>query len=151
MLKIEINQKVEIKAPIKSSHNTPLPKFTPHSSHLRPIFIFISFKQNAFLTPEAIIKTFQNQFKTRSEDWEKTRFDIESFAKSLAANVAVFNTVLESCYNDVQVSLIPSYNLILAEVSICKEFDNTRNPFARFQAVNEDNFLKLENVLPKIK
>ena len=111
-----------------------LEKYEGLFNDIQQIVVKSFIQQNLFLTPEAIIRKFQIQFKTRNEEWEKTRFDIESFVKSLAANVAVYNTVLESCYNDVQVNLVPSYSLILAEVSICKEFDNARNPFVMFQA-----------------
>lgn len=126
-----------------------LEKYESLFSDIQEVVVKSFIQSNIFLTLDTIIIKFQSTFKTRNEEWEKTRFDIESFVTSLATNVAVFNTVLESCYNDVLVNLVSSHTLILAEVSICKEFDNTMNPFVMLIELYEDNFLKLENVLPK--
>lgn len=108
-------------------------------------------KQNAFLTPNAIIESFQNKYKNQAEDWERIRPDIESFVKSLAGNVAVFNNVLESCFANIQTNLIPTYSRIVAEVAVCKEFDTLRSPFSMFSAPAEHKFLKLEDILPKFE
>lgn len=135
-----------VQAELKAAYAL-LEKYEGLFSEIQQIVVKSFIQENIFLTSQAIILKFQSQLKTSIEDWEKTRFNIASFIQSLTTNVAVFNTVLESCYNDVQLNLVPSYNLVLAEVSICKEFDNARNPFVMFQVLNEDNFLKLENVL----
>ncbi|CAO1350975.1 unnamed protein product [Diamesa serratosioi] len=128
-----------------------LEKYEGIFSEVQQIVVKSFIRQNAFLTPDAIIETIQNQYEIRAQEWEKIRPDIESFVKSLAGNVAVFNAVLESCFANVQTSLTPSYNLLLSEVAVCKEFDNTRTPFAKLATPVATNFLMLEDILPKFE
>lgn len=128
-----------------------LEKYEGLFSEVQQIVVKSFVKQNAFLTPEAIIETFQSQYQTRSEDWERIRPDIETFVKSLSGNVAVFNTVLKTCFTNIHTNLSPSYALILTEIGVCREFDNTKSPFAMLSAPVAHNFLKLEDVLPKFE
>lgn len=108
-------------------------------------------RQNAFLTPKAIIETFKTQYESLTENWAKNYPNIEEFVKTLSSKFAAINVVLGSCFNETQSSLTPSYTRIIAEVEICKEFDNTKSPFAKFSKSLQKNFLKLEDILPKIE
>ncbi|CAO1315307.1 unnamed protein product [Diamesa hyperborea] len=141
---------VSVKTALKAAYAL-MDKYEGLFSEVQQIVVKSFIKQNAFLTPQAIIDEFQKQYNIHAEDWERIRPDIESFVKSLGGNVAVFNTVLGSCFTTVQTKLIPTYARIVDEVAECKEFDTLRNPFSMLSAPVDHQFLKLEDILPKFE
>lgn len=120
-------------------------------SEVQQVVVKSFIRQNAFLTPETIIETSKIQYERLNENWTKVIPNIEEFVKSLESKIAEINVNLGSCFNQTQANLIPSYVRIIDEVDICKEFDNTKSPFAKFSKSLKTTFLKLEDILPKIE
>lgn len=139
-VKIELNDSLII-----------MEKYNGLFNEVQQIVIKSFIRQNAFLTPDAIIATFENQYEFLIEKWEKIVPSIEIFVKSLAGNIAVHKTALDGCFNIVQVNLTPSYNRIVDEIIACHEFDNTKSPFSKFMKSFKPKFLKLEDILPKFE
>lgn len=90
--------------------------------------------KNALTSGDDIIERFEQQFAKRSADWAAIRPDVENFVLTLDSNIAVFNTVLGSCFKKIQDDVAPAYGLLQAEISTCAAFDSTPDPFAIFRA-----------------
>lgn len=89
--------------------------------------------RNIFTQPDDIVARFEEQFRTRKADWEAIRPDIESFVANLSGNIAVFNTVLGSCFGRIQAEVAPGYQIIREKLTVCEAYDNTADPFAMFR------------------
>lgn len=86
-------------------------------------------KANIYLEPELVEDRFKEQYKNRSEEWEKIRPDIEKFVADLSGNIAGFNQVLKGCFDKVQDSVKPEYARLEGDIAVCREFDSTPAPF----------------------
>lgn len=89
--------------------------------------------RNIFTQPDDIVARFEEEFRARKADWEAIRPDIESFVANLSGNIAVFNTVLGSCFGRIQSEVAPGYQIIREKLAVCEAYDNTADPFAMFR------------------
>lgn len=89
--------------------------------------------RNVFLQADEIEAHFEKEYENKLAEWEFIRPDVESFVTKLQSNIEVFNTVLGSCFKNIQDNVKPTFASIKSELATCSEFDNTADPFVVFR------------------
>jgi hypothetical protein len=81
--------------------------------------------RNVYLHPEEIIDSFRSQYDEHNAAWVVVKANIATFLASLEEDIGAQNTVLGTCFTNIQTDLIPQYNYITNATAVCTEFDST--------------------------
>ena len=89
---------------------------------------------NGFTEPEEIEDRFIDEFNRRDAEWQAIRPNVVGFISDLRSKIDELNSVLGSCFKNIQDEVAPGYGILAAQLQTCTAFDNTADPFAMFRA-----------------
>lgn len=89
--------------------------------------------RNMFLETEQIDNEYAAQVNSLRARWNSETKNIGEFEESFGEKIDSLGGVLQGCFNGIQVAVNPTYGIIANEITTCRSFDNSHDPFTFLQ------------------
>lgn len=88
---------------------------------------------NMFLEVEQIENGYSTRLDSLRARWSGERKNIGEFEEAFGNKIDGLSSTLQGCFNSIQVAVNPTYGIIANQITTCRSFDNSHDPFTFLQ------------------